>query len=57
VSLFEAAVAWDQRFIAYAALPPRCYVVAGQGPPVITMEDTVLDIVPGSLLSAGPLSS
>ena len=58
VSLFEAAVSWDQRFIGYAALPAGCYVVAGQGgPPVITMEDKPLDLVPGSLLSSWGVSS
>ena len=57
VSLFEAAVSWDQRFIAYAALPSGCYVVAGQGPPVITMDDEALEIVPGSLLSSWAVSS
>ena len=56
-SLYEVAVSWDQRFIAYAALPENCYVVAGEGPPVITMEDKLLTVVPGSLLSSfGKLS-
>ena len=56
-SLYEVAVSWDQRFIAYAALPTGCYVVAGEGPPVITMEDKLLEVVPGSLLSSfGKLS-
>jgi hypothetical protein len=52
VSLYEVAVSWDQRFIAYAALPLGCTVVAGQGPPVITMGNAILEIVPGSLLSS-----
>ena len=42
VSLFEAAVAWDQRFIAYAALLPGCYVVAGQGPPVTIIVNGIV---------------
>jgi len=52
VSLFEAAVSWDQRFIAYLALPAGCYVVAGQGPPSISMHDKPLQVAPRSLLSA-----
>lgn len=51
-SLYEVAVSWDQRFIAYAALPVGCYVVAGDGPPVITMEARLLNVAPGSLLSS-----
>jgi hypothetical protein len=57
-SLYEVAVSWDQRFIAYAALPTGSNVVtAGQGPPVITLHDKLLEVVPGSILSSfGKLS-
>jgi hypothetical protein len=51
-SLFEVAVASDQRFIPYAALPVGAYVILGQGPPFISMHDRILEILPGSLLAA-----
>ena len=51
-SLFEAAVCLDSRFVAYAALPSGCSVVAGHGSPAVLMHDTLLDITPGSFLSS-----
>jgi hypothetical protein len=52
VSLFEAAVAWNQRFIPYVALPPGCCIIDGGEQPKIARQDVWLSFVPGSLLAA-----
>lgn len=57
VSLYEAAVSLNRRFIEYVALPPGCHIVTGQGPPFISIQDKVLEVVPGTLFSARGMQS
>jgi hypothetical protein len=51
VSLFEAAVTWNARFIQYVALPEGCYVDEAEGGLRIARGKEWLSFAPGSYLA------